>query len=50
MSEKTKIPRRRFLVLTGGAIGATALACCGLTGLGMQQPAVEFIESSCGDE
>jgi len=50
MSEKTKIPRRRFLVLTGGAIGATALACCGLTGLGMQQPTVEFIESSCGDE
>jgi menaquinone-dependent protoporphyrinogen oxidase len=50
MSEKSKITRRRFLVLTGGTIGVTALACCGLTALGMQQPAVKFIESSCGGE
>ena len=48
MSEKSKITRRRFLALTGGTVGVTALACCGLTALGMQQPAVESIESSFG--
>jgi len=48
MSERNKINRRRFLALTGGAVGATALACCGLTVLGTRQPAVEFNESSCG--
>jgi menaquinone-dependent protoporphyrinogen oxidase len=47
---KNKITRRRFLALTGGTIGVTAMACCGLTALGTQQPAVEFIESSCGGE
>ncbi|MFN2272148.1 MAG: flavodoxin domain-containing protein [Anaerolineae bacterium] len=50
MSEKTKMTRRRFLMLAGGAAGAAALACCGLTGLAARQPAVEFIESSCGEE
>jgi len=50
MSEQNKINRRRFLALTGGAVGATALACCGLTALGTRQPAVEFNESSCGGE
>ena len=48
MSENTKMTRRRFLTLAGGAIGATALACCGLTVAGMQQPEVELVESSCG--
>lgn len=50
MSEQNRISRRRFLALTGGAVGATALACCGLTALGTRQPAVEFNESSCGGE
>jgi menaquinone-dependent protoporphyrinogen oxidase len=50
MSEKTKITRRRFLVLAGGAAGAAALACCGLGGLAAQKPAAEMIESSCGKE
>ena len=48
MSEKTKISRRRFLVL--GA-GTTVLACGGLGALGAlgtRPPAVEFTESSCG--
>jgi menaquinone-dependent protoporphyrinogen oxidase len=44
MSEKAKTTRRRFVV---GAVGATALACGGLTLLGTRQPAVEFIESNC---
>ena len=50
MSEPNKINRRRFLALTGGAVGATALACCGLTVLGTRQPAVAFNESSCGGD
>jgi menaquinone-dependent protoporphyrinogen oxidase len=50
MNGKTKITRRRFLALAGGAAGATALACCGLTGLAAQKPAAEMIESSCGEE
>jgi len=50
MSEQNKINRRRFLALTGGAVGVTALACCGLTVLGTRQPAVEFNESGCGGE
>jgi menaquinone-dependent protoporphyrinogen oxidase len=50
MSAKTKITRRRFLALAGETAGAAALACCGLTGLAVRQPAVELIESSCGEE
>jgi menaquinone-dependent protoporphyrinogen oxidase len=50
VNEKRKVTRRRFLALAGGAIGVTGLACCGLTALGMQQPEVEFVESSCGGE
>lgn len=50
MSGKSKITRRRFIVLTGGTIGATALACGGLAVLGTQQAEVAFIESSCGGE
>lgn len=48
MSEPNKIDRRKFLALTGGAVGVTALALSGLRALGTQQPAVEFNESSCG--
>jgi menaquinone-dependent protoporphyrinogen oxidase len=50
MSEKTKITRRRFLALAGGTVGMAALTCCGLTELAARQPAVELIESSCGEE
>jgi menaquinone-dependent protoporphyrinogen oxidase len=50
MNEKTKISRRRFLALSGGAIGATVLTCGGLAAMGGRQPAVEFVESSCGKE
>jgi menaquinone-dependent protoporphyrinogen oxidase len=50
MNEKAKITRRRFLVSAGGAAGAAALACCGLTGLAARQPAAEMTESSCGEE
>jgi menaquinone-dependent protoporphyrinogen oxidase len=45
MSAKTKISRRRFLVL--GA-GTTVLACGGLGALGMRPVEVELAESSCG--
>jgi menaquinone-dependent protoporphyrinogen oxidase len=50
MSENPKMTRRRFLTLAGGAVGATALACCGPTVFGTQQPEVELVESSCGEE
>jgi len=47
---KTRISRRRFLALTGGALGATAVACGGLITLGTQQPAIEFTQSNCGED
>jgi menaquinone-dependent protoporphyrinogen oxidase len=50
MGENSKMTRRRFLTLAGGTIGATALACCGLTVFGTQQPEVELVESNCGKE
>lgn len=49
MSEQKRITRRRFLALAGGTIGVTALTCGGLAVLGTRQPAVELIESNCGD-
>jgi hypothetical protein len=50
MDEQTRITRRRFLMLTGGAVGASVLCCGGLATLGLRQPAIEYIESSCGKE
>lgn len=44
------ITRRRFLVLAGGAVGASVLCCGGLETLGLRQPAIEYIESICGKE
>jgi menaquinone-dependent protoporphyrinogen oxidase len=48
MSTKQKISRRRFLMVGAGAVGATVLALGGLAALGRRQPAVEFVEPSCG--
>ncbi len=50
MDEQTRITRRRFLMLTGGAVGASVLCCGGLATLGLRQPAIEYIESDCGKE
>ena len=50
MTDQTKITRRRFLMVAGGAIGASALCCGGLATLGPRQMAVEFAESSCRQE
>lgn len=50
MGENSKMTRRRFLTLAGGAIGAATMACCGLTIVGTRQPEVELAESSCGEE
>ena len=33
MNEQSKISRRRFLMLTGGAVGASGLTCGGLVAL-----------------
>ena len=49
MSEKTKMTRRRFLLLAGGTIGATALACGGLA-ISARPPEVKLIEASFGDK
>jgi len=46
MNGKTKISRRGFLVLVGGALGTPVLASYEVTPLGKQQPVVESIESS----
>jgi menaquinone-dependent protoporphyrinogen oxidase len=48
--DKSKITRRRFLVVAGGAVGAATLACGGLTALNSQPPPIEFTQSSCGGE
>jgi menaquinone-dependent protoporphyrinogen oxidase len=48
MSGQNRITRRRFLGLLGGAVGAMALGCCGLTVLGTRSPKVEPKRSSCG--
>jgi menaquinone-dependent protoporphyrinogen oxidase len=50
MAGQNKITRRRFLGLLGGAGGAAAFGCSGLTVLGMQQPDIEFQRSSYGGE
>jgi len=48
MSEKTKVTRRRFLLLAGGTVGAAALTCGGLA-ISARPPEVKFIEESFGD-
>ncbi|MBN1993573.1 MAG: flavodoxin domain-containing protein [Anaerolineae bacterium] len=45
---KNKITRRQFLIRGAGVVGATALACAGAGFFAARQPAVEFIESNCG--
>jgi hypothetical protein len=49
-NEPTRISRRRFLMLIGGAVGASVLCCGGLATLGLRQPAIEYAKSSCGKE
>jgi menaquinone-dependent protoporphyrinogen oxidase len=48
MTQQTRISRRRFLALAGGAVMTSALCCGGLTIAGLEPSAVEFKESSCG--
>lgn len=47
MDEKSKISRRNFIKIAGGSIGATVLACSGLTFFTTRRPVVEFSETSC---
>ncbi|HOG46957.1 MAG TPA: flavodoxin domain-containing protein [Anaerolineae bacterium] len=48
---QTRINRRRFLLIAGGVLGASALACGGLGALADQQPTakIDFITSSYGE-
>jgi menaquinone-dependent protoporphyrinogen oxidase len=48
MNERTKMTRRRFLLLAGGTVGAAALACGGLA-MSVRPPEVQFVEESFGD-
>ncbi len=50
MDESTKISRRRLLLLAGGGIFVSILACGGVTALAIQPSAVSFGDSSCGEE
>jgi len=47
MGTETKMSRRRFLAVAGGVVGASVLACSGLTALAVHQPAVDYPETSC---
>ncbi|HOQ98839.1 MAG TPA: hypothetical protein PLJ35_08455 [Anaerolineae bacterium] len=42
---QTRINRRRFLLIAGGVLGASALACGGLGALADQQPTPRSISS-----
>ncbi len=44
-----KISRRDFIKMTGLTLGATALACSGITALGSRQPSITFSELSLGE-
>lgn len=46
----SRISRRRFLVATGGVLAASTLMCGGVTVLGNQMPAIEYVHASCGKE
>jgi hypothetical protein len=48
MTDKSRITRRRFLGLLGGAVSATVLGCCGMTVLGTRAPEVELKQLTCG--
>jgi menaquinone-dependent protoporphyrinogen oxidase len=51
MSQPKRVNRRRFLMIAGGAIGASALMCGGgVTILANQTPNVNYIYASCGKE
>ena len=43
---KSQVTRRRFMLLAGGTVGATALACGGLATVGTRQPKIEFVKES----
>jgi menaquinone-dependent protoporphyrinogen oxidase len=45
----TKISRRDFLKVAGITLGASAVACSGLTVLGTRQPDIDFTETTFGD-
>jgi menaquinone-dependent protoporphyrinogen oxidase len=47
MKGQAEMNRRSFLILVGGAIGATVLSYDRVTASEIKKPAVEFIESRC---
>ena len=49
MSE-TRIKRRKFLLIAGGVVGVSALACAGLALAGGKKPEINFINTSYGEE
>ncbi len=47
---EAKISRRKFLLVTGGVVGATVLTCAGLALAGGEQPEIDFINTTYGEE
>ena len=45
----SKMNRRRFLAVAGAAVGASAMACGGLTVLGTRQPPVHLVDTTLGE-
>jgi menaquinone-dependent protoporphyrinogen oxidase len=50
MDKPTTINRRRFLLLSGGILGASILACSGGLIVATSSPPMNFAEFSCGKE
>ncbi len=46
--KSTRISRRNFLLTAGGVLGAAALTCTGLVGAGIDQPEIQFVETTFG--
>ncbi len=47
---EARIKRRKFLLIAGGVIGTSALACAGLTLMGGKKTEIEFINTTYGEE
>jgi menaquinone-dependent protoporphyrinogen oxidase len=44
-----RLSRRRFLMVAGAGLGATALTCSGLTALGSHAPSIDFPKMTLGE-
>jgi len=47
---QNRFTRRRFMFIAGGALGAAALSCAGVSALDARKPEIEFSASAYGEE